>query len=259
MSDAIIGEIGATLRHIPTWASALSVLFVALSASISLPFALMQVSIIDWIKCRIWGIPMPTKHMACRHLGDVKTHTELYGAWVKIRDNWKYLYVREAMDMGERTLELMAVELKNRFLAELATHTNVNQTAQKTEYDKFCLMLCRFTVEMKDRFRAYARENGYYAMSEREFKDYLDIKPRTIIGNASEIFDLYHSSMLVSRARLREITNDFMPEVFKLTVQCFEYARLRSIYWNTLRHEKYDEWAKAHSVIYGKEPTEKVD
>jgi hypothetical protein len=202
---------------------------------------------------------MPKKHIACRHIGDIKDHTDYYGAWCKIRDTWKQIYVREVMDFGERTLELMGTELKNRFLAELATHTNVNETARKSEYDKFCLMLCRFDIEMKDRFRSYARENGYYAMTEKEFKEYLDIKPITIIGNASEIFDLYHSSMLVSRAKLREITAEFMPQVFRLTVQCFENARARSIYWNAIRYAKYEEWAKAHFIIYGKEPLEKVE
>ena len=257
--DIISKNAVSALAFVPRWAAGVSTIIIAGSAAVSIPFALSNTSLVGYALSKIKKRPMPSPHARCRHSSDIRTQTELYGAWVSIRDSWRNQYLREVMDKGERMLDMIAVRLKDNYREELKKHQEICETAKSNDYDNYSLMIDRWRLEMRDRFRMYARENGYYAMTEAEFAEYKLVKPQAMMANASDIFDLFHRSQFISRNRLKEINHGELSEIVRLIVQTFDYARSRSIYWCDIRKLKYQSWSDAHKVVYGVDPIERCE
>lgn len=241
---------------VPEWAAGIGFVLLCLAFFVSLPFAFRQMSLVDWFRSKVLKQEIASPHASCPHNGEARRHAELYGEWKEIRASWRDVYLRECMDTGERILEKMAVELKDRYRIELQAHTEINNGAKAADYDAFAMVIERWRLEMRDRFRGYARENGYYAMSHEDWAQYLDTKPAAMMSNASDVFDIFHRSCIVPRSRLRELTKDYQKEIFQLTVSCFVYARSRSIHYLELRRKKYELWADMHKKLYGISPIE---
>lgn len=241
---------------VPEWAAGIGFVLLCLAFFISLPFAFRQMSLVDWVRVYIFKQQIKSPHASCPHNGESRRESVLHGEWKEIKAAWQGLYLRECMDTGERILEVMGIELKDRYRSELKNHTEINDEAKAADYDSFSLVIGRWQVEMEDRFRRYARENGYYAMSHEDWQQYMDTKPAAMMSNASDVFDLYHRSRIIPRSRLRELTKDYQKEIFQLTCSCFSYARSRSIHYYELRKKKYQSWADLHNKIYGVMPDE---
>jgi hypothetical protein len=256
----VLTVFGKLFEVVPAWAAGIGFVVITISIALTLPFAFRQMSLMDWFRVRVLKQESRPVHATCPYSTDARVHTQLYGDWKALNTEWKAMYVRECMENGERQLDVIEMRMKDVYRSAVSEHHEINEQSQIQDYDAFCNMMVRWRIEMKDKFRAYVRENGYAGMTEEYFnRDYLAVKPISMIAAASQLFDIFHHSYLVSRKQLRELLLKNCPDLEDKIASCFVYARDKAIYYRDARQKKYDLWAESHKKMYGTLPIEQME
>jgi hypothetical protein len=245
---------------VPDWAAGAGFVVICISIATTLPFAFRQMSLMDWFIVNILKHEPRPVHATCPYSSEARVHTQLYGDWKTFNTEWKSMYIRESMENAERIMDIIEMRFKDVYRTDISAHTEVSESAQMADYDAFSNMLVRWRIEMKDKFRAYVRENGYAGMTEEYFqRDYLAIKPLSMISAASQLFDIFHHSYLISRKQLRESLTKNCPDMEERISAGFSYARSRAIYYREARLKKYNTWSESHRKMYGTDPIEQME
>jgi len=137
--------------------------------------------------------------------------------------------IKDQMNYAEQKTDQIRLKLHSIYLSELRSK-GAADIVQSNSFIAYKYILRDIQKEILARLRYFFRENHFDALSESDFKNYINGKFEYLVSELSGMLnDVYYNKELISREDLYKLNMEYLSDIKPFVVEIFQHSRSVSI------------------------------